>query len=151
LHPVEQINELVQAVTAAEACFEIWRLLTFKNIDVDTAAHSKAFGAYRQFFISSVHAHFVASVMALCRLFDSDPGVVSLSSCNDLRLKLTSAQNAAFRRKLGIALKIANRLAGVRNQLFGHRADIAIKRVFDKAKLKRDELRCLIRPSSRAG
>jgi hypothetical protein len=82
--------------------------------------------------------------MALYRLFDSDSGVVSLSSCNDLRLKLTRPQNEAFRRKLGVALKIANRLAGVRNQLFGHRADVAIERVFDKAKLKRDELRRLI-------
>jgi hypothetical protein len=58
LHPVEQINELVQAVMTAEACFEIWRLLTFKNTDVDTAPHLRAFGAYRQFFMPSVHAHF---------------------------------------------------------------------------------------------
>ena len=83
LHPVEQINELVQAVMAAEACFEIWRLLTFKNTEVDTVQHLRAFGAYRQFFMPSVHAHFIATVMALYRLFDSDPGVVSLSSCND--------------------------------------------------------------------
>jgi len=43
-------------------------LLTFKNTDADSNLHIRAFGAYRQFFIPSVHAHFVATVMALYRL-----------------------------------------------------------------------------------
>jgi hypothetical protein len=144
LHPVDKINELVQAVTTADVSFEIWRLLTFKNTNVETAPHARAFGAYRGFFIPSVHAHLIACVMAIYRLFDSDSGVVSLSACNDLRRRLTSDQNEVFRQKLGSVRDIADRVAGLRNQLFAHRDDSSVQAAFDRARLKRDELRQLI-------
>jgi hypothetical protein len=70
LDAVEKVHELIQTVQAADVSFEIWRLLTFKNTNVDTDSHVRAFGAYRQFFIQSVHAHFIALIMALFRLFD---------------------------------------------------------------------------------
>jgi hypothetical protein len=143
LEPVEKIQELVHAVIAADRCFEIWRVLTLKNTQVDTTLHIKGFGSHREFFISSIHAHLVAWVMALYRPFDSG-SEVSLVTCSALRLKLGKAANDTFRIKLGLAHRIAIRLAGVRNQLFGHRADISAEAVFDEAKLSRNELRRLI-------
>ncbi len=144
LDPIEKVHELMQAVHSAEASFEIWRLLTFKNTTIDPSPHVRAFGAYSHFFMPSVHAHWIAVVMSIYRLFDSGPGAVSLVSSNDLRQKLDPAQNRMFRQRLGSILNVANRVAALRNHLFGHRGDITAQAAFDEAKLKRDELRNLI-------
>ena len=127
LQPFEKVHELIQTVHQADVCFEIWRLLIFKNTNVDTDSHVRAFGAYRQFFIPSVHAHFVTLVMALFRLFDSDPSAVSLRSCNDLWQKLSPSENKIFKSKLGSVRDVADRVTGLRNHLFGHRGDIGVQ------------------------
>jgi AbiU2 len=147
LDPVEKVHELMQTVHSADVCFEIWRLLTFKDASVDSSAHVRAFGRYSHFFMPSVHAHWIGVVMAIYRLFDSDPNAVSLVSSNELRQKLDSAHNQIFRRKLGSVRDIADRVAALRNHLFGHRDNISTQAAFDEAKLKRDELRKLINTS----
>jgi hypothetical protein len=144
LDPVEKVHELMQAVHSADVCFEIWRLLTFKSTSVDASAHVRAFRAYQHFFMPSVHAHWIAFVMAVYRLFDSDPSAIGLVSSNELRQKLDNAQNQTFRRKLGSIRDLAGRVAALRNHLFGHRGNITTQAAFDQAGLKIDELRNLI-------
>ena len=73
----------MQAVHSADLSFEIWRLLTFKNTNLDPSPHVRAIGAYSHFFIPSVHAHWIAVVMAIYRLFDSDATAVSPSGVSD--------------------------------------------------------------------
>ena len=45
----------------------------FKNTSVQTRQHVRAFGAYQHFFMPSIHAHLIAVVMAISRLFDPAP------------------------------------------------------------------------------
>jgi hypothetical protein len=144
LDPIEKVHELMQAVHSADVSFEIWRLLTFKNTSVESSPHVRAFGTYSHFFIPSVHAHWIAVVMAIYRLFDSDATAVSLRSSSDLRLRLTAAQRQTFKHKLGSIGNVADRVAALRNHLFGHRGDISAQAAFDEARLKRDEIRKLI-------
>lgn len=134
----------MQAVHSADVCFEIWRLLTFKNTDFDTGPHVRAFGSYQHFFMPSVHAHFIAFVMAVYRLYDPDRTAVSLVASNELRQQLCKTQNQSFRQKLGSVLDVAERVSALRNHLFGHRGDIPAQAAYDEARLTRNELRRLI-------
>lgn len=56
--------------------------------------------------------------MAIYRLFDPDPGAISLGPRNELRQKLDAAQNQTFRRKLGSIEDVAERVSALRNQMF---------------------------------
>jgi hypothetical protein len=144
MSPYEQINELEHAVEAAESCFEIWEFLTLRNDALDGKPLKDVLDEYRQFFLPTRHAHLVEIVMALSRLYDSGGNTISLITCNQLRKKLNPAENAQFKNRLAIARPMANKIRRLRHNLFAHRLDADIHKIYSEVKLRQSEVRRLI-------
>src|SRR5712692_2198242 len=62
------ISELRHTVTVAALNYDIWRVYT--NPD-DRSQYLDTMNRYRLFFTTSIHAHFVAMLVALYRLYET--------------------------------------------------------------------------------
>jgi hypothetical protein len=62
------IRELQNTVMVAESNFEIWWV--YKDVET-RRKYIQSMNRYSEFFRASIHAHFVANVIALYRLYES--------------------------------------------------------------------------------
>jgi len=105
----------MQMVLAANACFEIWVLLRDASVpDFVEAARRK----YEDFFLPTKHAHLVAIMSALFKLYDSRSDVISIPA---VRKKLSPSEAAATEADLTAATAIWKKIKIPRHKFFAHR------------------------------
>jgi hypothetical protein len=143
--PEEYISELQQTVIAASLNYEVW--WTYKSEDT-RPKFVDAMNDYTVFFQTSIHAHFVALLVALYRLYETRedtfniPSLLCLlrsnSTLDGVTLDRLDAMHAAIR-PLWIKVNI------LRNKAFGHRTRAhTVAEVFQEACVTPDELRDLV-------
>ncbi|MFY9826952.1 MAG: hypothetical protein WAM82_36710 [Thermoanaerobaculia bacterium] len=145
----ELLKDAMRAFHAAEDCWQAW----WFYVGEDTpATFFHAFDLYPWLVDQEIHAHFVATVMALGKLYDSSNDAVSLSSL----FREARVQNAvcievlaAIRADRKKASKIWSRLKVIRDENVAHvLAEEDFKEVFERANIKYEkveELICLSR------
>jgi len=139
------IEELHDTAVVAALNYEIW--WTYKEKD-SRAKYVNLMNLYTLFFQTSIHAHFVALLTALYRLYETRPDTLNvpgllalLHKCEDFpcdvlaELKQLSDESKELWIKVGI----------LRNEVFGHRSrKYSVGEVFKRAKVQPKELRQLI-------
>lgn len=140
----EKLDELFQELLRARDTYEAWWNLKNRKVRpkyVDTM------NVYSEYFVVAVHSHFVAMLMALFRLFDTDKKALSIPTL------LASIQSepgfpAAVRTKVTAALERAqpsiDKVKLLRDKVFAHRdRSYSYERAFREAGLTANEVRRL--------
>jgi hypothetical protein len=143
---VEQyISDLRQTINAAQLNFDIW--WTYKSSET-RPLYIDVLNRYPQFFQTSIHAHFVALLIALYRLYEKrddtfnipsllrrlrDEGVIAIEKLDELEA-------------MYIALKPRwIKVSILRSKAFGHRSNAhTVEEVFEEAAVTPNELRDLV-------
>ncbi len=118
----EYISELRHTVSVAVLNYDIWWV--YKS-DRTRPQYIDTMNRYRIFFTTSIHAHFVALIVALYRLYEKRrdthniPGLIELVEKEGL---LSATALASVRAKSDGARPLWNKVAVVRNKAFGHRS-----------------------------
>lgn len=128
---------------AAEQNFEIWWI--YKSVDT-RPKYIDAMNQYVGFFRVSIHAHFVACVIALYRFFEKRRDTVTfpnlLKSLSDPDRKNLPI---GFVGKETKAIEIWKKICIIRNNCFSHLKNYdEIKEWFKKADMSTDEMREII-------
>lgn len=146
----KQIKELQHTVHVAGLNFDIW--WTYKQrrsrrrfVDV--------LNRYPLFFQTSIHAHFVALVIAIYRLYETRKdtyNIPRLVAQLETEATLPKATLAGIRRRTTNAKPVWKKISILRNGAFGHRTeDGTYDDVLRRAKLTYDQIRQLIYHSQR--
>jgi hypothetical protein len=141
----KQIDELRNTTDVASLNYKVW--WTYKEREsrkkyVDTMNH------YSLFFQTSIHAHFVALLIALYRLYETRPDTVNIPGLIRL-LKESSTFPKKTLNKVEKLYKQAKvlwvKVCILRNEAFGHRSmNCSITDVFQKVGVKPKDFRELI-------
>ena len=142
---LKYIEELQNTAVAATFNYEIW--WTYKEKE-SRAKYVNTMNTYTLFFQTSIHAHFVALLIALYRLYETRddtfniPGLLALlEKCNDFPFETL----AELKQLYNEAKKLWIKVCILRNEAFGHRSKkYSITDAFKRAKVKPKELRELI-------
>jgi hypothetical protein len=147
---LQNVKELQNAITIAGLNYEIWWIYKEKKSRkrfVDTL------NAYPLFFQTSLHAHFVAMIIALYRLFETRKDTVNIP-----QLIKFFEKEGAFPRKeiqrLESEIKQIKplwvKVSVLRNKLFGHRSNtLDNEDIWKKASATPNEFKKLIEDSKR--
>jgi hypothetical protein len=133
------LRELHSAYSHAWLNYQVWWI--YKN---DRAEFEKVMNKYLMFFTTSIHAHFVAMLVALYRLYETRtdtfnvPSIIKLLEENEGNLQEI---NNLYLQAKPIWIKVGI----IRNKAFGHRdIEYTIVGAFKEAGLGYDELKNLI-------
>lgn len=139
----ECLHELRQAASHAALNYEVWWV--YKSADtrplfVDTM------NRYPIFFATAIHAHFVAMVSALYRIYETRNDTHNLKTLlAEYSLHFGSNQTDQFEMRFAALKPIWIKVGQLRNEAFGHRsADKTMKEVFAAAQITPDEFGKLI-------
>lgn len=144
-HEVERyVEELRHAVTTAWLNYEIWWV--YKNSDTRTE-FVDTMNKYNLFFQTSIHAHFVALLVALYRLYETRHDTFNIPTF----LKLLDQKTAVppetiqtLNELYGQAKPLWVKVNILRNKAFGHRSKAhSVSEVFDEAGVTPNDLRDL--------
>lgn len=138
------IEEIQKTVTVAGLNYEVW--WTFKERE-SREKYVDTMNNYTMFFQTSIHAHFVALLVALYRLYENKRNTINIPQLQKLikrhhpfpketESKITETYDQAnpLWKKVGI----------LRNAAFGHRSNkLSVSEVFKKANVTPNELRDL--------
>lgn len=133
------INELRNTIMVASYNYEIWGVYKEKN---SRKKYVDIMNEYSMFFQTSVHAHFVALLVALYRLYETRKDTVNIPEL----LKLLNenegiSKNLLYREARQLCIKVSI----IRNEVFAHSSNkYNVSEVFKKAKLNPNELKELI-------
>jgi AbiU2 len=139
------ITELYHTIMMAGLNHEVW--WTYKEKDsrkkyVDTMNH------YTMFFQTSIHAHFVAMLIALYRLYENRTDTVNIPELVNLLEKNASIPKAALHEIRQLCQESRNlwkKVSILRNAVFAHRSKkSSIFEVFQKTGVTNKELKDLI-------
>jgi hypothetical protein len=141
----QYVSELRQTVIVASLNFDVWWV--FKSRDT-RPLYADAMNRYLQFFTTSIHAHFVALLMALYRLYETRRDTFNIPSLlkiirdpNVFPASVFEEVDKIYARARPLWVKVSV----LRNEAFGHRIlDLSVEDVFGKANVTRDELKELI-------
>jgi hypothetical protein len=138
------IGELQQTMIVAVVNYDIWRVFT------DTRSkYAEAMEIYNQFFRTSIHAHFVALVIAVYRLYETKPsrGKTDTFNIPTLLTKLTNSGDipasviVQLNETQSKVEPIWNKIKILRNRVFGHRSQAhTIPELFQEAAITPNEL-----------
>lgn len=140
------ITELRHTATVAGLNYEIWWV--YKNKDT-RPVYVDTMNRYGLFFQTSIHAHFVAFLVELYRLYETRPDTFNIPSL----LKILKAESKLPAATLGSLESIYKDEAKplwikvniLRNNAFGHRsAAHSVDEVFREAGVTPNELRDLV-------
>jgi len=142
---LKYIEELQHTAIVAVFNYEIW--WTYKDNE-SRAKYIDVMDPYTLFFQTSIHAHFVALVIALYRLYETRgdtfnvPGLLAfLERCNDF----PGDTLAELKQLSDEAKKLWIKVCILRNEVFGHRSKkYSVADAFKRAKVKPKELTKLI-------
>ncbi len=138
------VEELRHAVTVAWLNYEIWWI--YQSSDT-RPEYVDTMNRYSLFFHTSIHAHFVASLVALYRLYETREDTYNIPTF----LKLLQDGRAvppetidALNDLYGQAKPLWVKVNVLRNKAFGHRSKAhTVSEVFNEAAVKPDDLRDL--------
>lgn len=144
------ISELRHTVTVAGLNHDIWWVYKSKNT---RPAYIETMNRYSLFFQTSIHAHFVALLVALYRLYETRDDTFNIPSL----LKILKEQRALAEATLQLldgvykeAKPLWIKVSILRNKAFGH-GSVAqtVEQVFNEAGVTPDELRDLVEMTQR--
>jgi len=139
------IDDLRHTIMVAGLNYEVW--WTYKEREsrkkyVDTMNH------YTMFFQVSIHAHFVAMLVALYRLYETRRDTVNIPDFIRILEKNACIPQVALNRIRQLyqdAHRLWVKVSILRNEAFGHRSNkYSVSEVFQKAGVKPNELKDLI-------
>lgn len=140
------IGELRHTITVAGLNYEIWWV--YKSEDT-RLIYDKAMNRYGLFFQTSIHAHFVALLVALYRLYETRDDTFNIPSL--LKILKTEARlpDATLKLLQGIykdeARPLWLKVNILRNKAFGHRSVAhTIEEAFQEARITSNELHELV-------
>ena len=142
----DYIREIRDAIIASKLNHEIWWI--FKDPDSRTK-YLSTMNNYTLFFQTSIHAHFVALIVALYRLYETRKDTYNIPVL--LRLleeeKSISEERMQELKSMHIRAKPIWRKVGIlRNEAFGHRlSSSAVPKTFEKADATSNEIGDLIK------
>ena len=126
----ERAEDLYQDLMRAWRNYDIWWV--YKSAGT-RPLYEEVINRFGWFFEASIHAHFVAMVMALSRLFDRDPKSVSLPTMASARV----TEGHAFKR----VSQLWGKLKIVRDKAIAHRdARLNWEQAFKSADMKYDDV-----------
>ena len=141
----EQLDELVQSMMTARANYDIWWI--YKN-DTDRQKYINALNEFPEFFRVGIHAHFVAMIMALYKLYDKRADVISIPTLLTEAAKhswIPSQLISSITLKIDEIEVIFKKLKTLRHKLFAHRdKNIDYKQLFADVAITYDEIRLFI-------
>jgi hypothetical protein len=141
----DYIDRLRNTLIVVDLNFEVW--WTYKNEDT-RSRFINVMNQYSIFFQTSIHAHFVATVVGLYRLYETRSDAVSIPRVlHRLRAEKVVPEGAlqSLSARSKQAKTIWVRVAILRNEVFGHLAiDTTIEEAFRKAALTPNDLAELI-------
>jgi len=134
---LKYIEELQHTAVVAALNYEIW--WTYKEKE-SRAKYVNTMNLYTLFFQTSIHAHFVALLIALYRLYETRddtlnvPGLLALlEKCDDFPCHAL----AELKQHCDEAKKLWIKVCILRNKAFGHRSKkYSVTDVFKRAKSK---------------
>ena len=140
------ISELRHTITVAGLNYEIWWIYKSNNT---RPGNIEAMNRYRLFFQTSIHAHFVALLVALYRLYETRNDTFNIPSL----LKILREEARLPEATLNVLEKIYKEKAKplwikvniLRNKAFGHQSVAhTVEEVFEEAEVTPNELRDLV-------
>lgn len=137
------IRSLQETATVARLNFEIWWV--YKSEDT-RPKYVGSMNRYLGFFQASIHAHFVAIVIALYRLYEKRSNTINL----DRLLKALPAETRGklppdCNGRIARATDIWKKVSIVRNNCFGHlNGEASVSQSFERASLTPNEMRELM-------
>lgn len=139
------INELRHSVSVAGLNYDIWWVYNSKDT---RPRYLKTMNRYRLFFHTSIHAHFVATLVALYRLYEIRKDTYNIPSLlrtlkkeRALDDQILSRLDQIYQRAKPLWVKVNI----LRNKAFGHRSLAhTVEEVFKEARVTPNELRQLV-------
>ncbi len=142
------IKELQDTITTAQLNYEIWWALKEKN---NRKKYVDTMNEYPHFFRSSIHAHFIATIMALYKLYEKRKDTVNLPKLlKSIKLEgfLPANEISNFEQAIDELKPLWVKISILRNNLFGHHSDsLNNEELWQKAQLKPDQIKELIEGS----
>ncbi len=140
------IEELRHTVQIARYNYEIWWV--YKSKDT-RPQYLRVMNKYTPFFQTSIHSHFVATLVALYRLYEKRADTYNIPYLLRI-LRDAKRLNEAKLNKLDQMYKRAKplwiKVSVLRNKAFGHRSTAhTVAQVFEEAAVSPDEFRDLIK------
>jgi hypothetical protein len=137
------LDEVKQAVDDAALNFDIWWVYKAKG---SREQYVDVLNRYPLFFLTSIHAHFVALLIALYRMFETRPDTMNVYGLlRLLQRHLSDQQKDQVNDLIEKAKPLWVKVAIVRSEVFAHRKRTStVEESFDKAKLSPDEIQELI-------
>lgn len=139
------LKDLQQTVIAAERNYEIW--WTYKEKE-SRKKYIDTMNLYSFFFETSIHAHFVALVIAVYRLFDTCHSTINIRALIDLVKKhniIPQPDIKTIETFYQQAEPIWRKVKILRHKVFAHRSNkLSAKEAFKRAQINANELKNLI-------
>lgn len=136
------IDELRHTAEVASLNYEIWWIYKGK----DRPIYIDVLRRYDMFFQTSIHAHFLAMIIALYRFFETRKDTINLPRLLKMAKEnklLSSSELAAVENDCAKSKAIWKKVSIIRNELFAHRSNIVGEPII-KANITYDEIRDLI-------
>jgi hypothetical protein len=134
------IKQVADRITFASMNYRIWRTYTEPS---DRAKYMEVLNCYSSFFVTSLQAHFLATIVTLYGLYETRADSISLprlvqdTSDGNLRAELQpllDEANRIWRKKITI----------LRNDVYAHLSDTDFEAKFSDANLSPNEIERLI-------
>ena len=140
------VRELRHTITVSKLNYEIWHIYKEKE-------NRTIIEIYPLFFKTSLHAHFVAMIVSLYRLYETRPDTVNIHQLIKLLKIEDSIPNPELKRIESEIKKIKPswiKISDLRNYMFAHRSNaLDYDEILKKAKVKPCQLKQLIDESKR--
>lgn len=140
------ISELRHTITVAGLNYEIWWVYKSKNT---RPTYVETMNRYSLFFQTSIHAHFVALLVELYRLYETRDDTFNIPSLLKMLREQGRLPDATLKLLEGVYTNEAKslwvRVNILRNKAFGHRSVAhTVEEVFKEAGITPNELRDLV-------
>ncbi len=148
----ECIAELETALRVASHNFDIYRVLKDKDIRAKYA--DIILYKYPTYFKAAIHSHFVATLFALYKLYETRKDTYNINSImvecikikEDKKIEENKIEDkiSQIEEMISKAKGTWKKISILRNKIFGHRAFESIESLFLKANINLDEIKSLI-------
>jgi len=143
----EYIDELQHTVIVAGLNYDIWWIYREKK---SREKFEDVMNHYVEFFATSIHAHFVALLAALYRIYETRPDTINLPRLFELLSAegvLSEADIAELRKSYEAAKPLWVKVSVLRNEQFMHRANKldGEEGAFKKARITGNDFKHLVK------
>ncbi len=141
----QHVKELQNALTIASLNYEIWWLYKEKE---SRKRFVDILNSYPLFFQTSLHAHFVAMIIALYKLFETRPDTVNIPKLIEFLERegsIPQTEIQLIRSQINQIKPLWVKVSILRNNLFGHTSNaLDNENIWKKANVTPNELKRLI-------